>query len=267
LAGLRSGRLSVALEGIAKTTRRVADTRRVMLVAMIYPFVVLFVAVVVFQFTMTTTVPVIHDTFDDLEVMLPRWYTTMSWFAELLVAALPWISRASFLAMIVFLVWISRASVLSARGGYRRSTLGQILRAGRLATFAETLALLIEQDLPLAEALELSCESSGDRELHRAVVDLAESIRQGQTMRQLPAGFPPMFGFLLMSGGRPGQLVATLRRLAENYRRRAARLSGWLSIVLPMMLSVGICGFVVATYVLLAMAPFILLLHQMSLPS
>ena len=69
-----------------------------------------------------------------------------------------------------------------------------------------------------------------------------------------------------MGGSQPDQLVGALRRLAENHRRRAARLGTWLTIYLPMTLSAGVCGFVVAAYVLLAMAPFYLLVYQMSLP-
>jgi len=267
LAGLRSGRLSVALEGIAKTARRVTETRRVMLVSMVYPFLVLVVASSVFWITMSITVPPIQSMFDDFEVTWPRWYTVLSWLAELLMLALPWIWGAVMILLTIFLVWVSRASLLDARPGRKVTTIGRILRAGRLATFAETLALLLEQELPLAEALELACQSSGDRGLKMAGDDLAQAIRRGQPVSRLPAGFPPLLGWMLMGGGQPGQLVAALRRLADNYRRRAARLGVWLTIYLPITLSAGVCGPVVATYVLLAMAPFYFLLYQMSLPS
>ena len=266
LAGLRGGRLSVALEGIAKTARRVSDTRRVMLVSLIYPLVVLFVASVVFRFTMTKTVPVIEATFSDLGILLPRWYAVMSWCAQLILVALPWIEGAAAILLAIFVYRVSRASVLDVRPGRHGSTLAQILRTGRLATFAETLALLLEQQLPLADALELACQSSGDRGLQRMGGEFAAAIRRGEPVGQLPAGMPPLLGWMLIGGGKPAQLVAALRRMAESYRRRSLRLGKWLTIFLPMVFSAGVCGLVVATYVLLAMAPFYFLMFQMSLP-
>lgn len=267
LAGLRSGRLSVALEGIAKTARRVTETRQIMLVSLIYPFLVMVVASVVFWLTMSITIPAIQSTIDDLAFKLPRWYAILSRLAELLFVALPWLWCGVLILAAFLLVRVSRAGVLNARPGRGLSTIGQILRAGRLATFLETLALLLEQELPLAEALNLACQSSGDRDLQAVGKDLADAIRSGRPVSHLPAGFPPLLGWMLMGGGRPGQLVAALRRLAENYRRRAARLSAWLTIYLPMTLSAGACGLVVAAYVLLAMGPFYFLVFQMSFPS
>jgi len=267
LAGLRGGRLSVALEGIAKTARRVADTRRVMLVSLIYPLFVMAVASGVFWITMSVTVPEIQSTLADFEIIWPWWYAALSWSAALLLAWLPWLWGAAIVVLLVFLVRVSRASVLTAQPGRRASTIGQILQAGRLATFSEVLALLLEQQLPLAEALELACQSSGDRGLKNSGDDLARAIRRGQPVSHLPIGFPPLLGWMLMGGGQPDQLVAALRRLAENYRRRAARLAAWLTIYLPVTLSAGFCGLVVTAYVLLAMAPFYFLVFQISLPS
>jgi general secretion pathway protein F len=266
LAGLRSGRLSVALEGIAKTARRVTEARRLMLVSLAYPFVVLFVASVVFYLTMSETVPVIHDMLEDFEVAWPYWYVVLRWLADSILVALPWIWQVGMIVLIIFLIWLSRASVLGGRPGRKFSTIGRILQAGRMATFAETLALLLEQELPLADSLELACQSSGDRGLAAAGKDLAEAVRRGQPLSHLPVGFPPLLGWMLMGGGQSNQLVATLRRLAENYRRRAASLSVWLTLYLPITLSAGVGGLVVGAYVLLAMAPFYFLLYQMSQP-
>ncbi len=266
LAGLKSGRLSVALEGISRTARRVSDTRRTMIVSLIYPILVLVIAMVVFRMTMTTTVPLVEATFADIGVVLPRWYAVLSAIARWLLQALPWIQVGGVVLGAVYIYRISRASVLDtnpARGG---TTVGQILQAGRLATFSETLALLLEQSLPLADALELACQSSGDRGLRLAGERLGQSIQRGEPIRQLPAGFPPLLGWMLIGGGQSGQLVAALRRMAENYRRRAARLGAWLTIYFPLVLSAGVCGLVVATYVVLAMMPFYFLMIQMSLP-
>ena len=43
-AGIRSGRLAVALEGLSMTARRAVEVRRFMIISLIYPFCVLFIA-------------------------------------------------------------------------------------------------------------------------------------------------------------------------------------------------------------------------------
>lgn len=54
-AGIRSGRLSSALEGISTAARRAAEVRRVMIVSLVYPIVVLMVASFMFLFTAVYT--------------------------------------------------------------------------------------------------------------------------------------------------------------------------------------------------------------------
>ena len=138
LAGLRSGRLSVALEGIAKTSRRVRETRGVVLVAMVYPFVVLAVASIVFWVTMSLTVPAIQAVFDDLNIAWPRWYAALFWFADMLLVALPWLWGAAVVLLGAFLFRVSGANVLGVKSARGMSTIKQLMRAGRLACHRHT---------------------------------------------------------------------------------------------------------------------------------
>jgi type II secretory pathway component PulF len=53
LAGIRSGNLAAALEGLAATARRAAEMRRMVAVAMLYPVFVLLTAIVLFALLAT----------------------------------------------------------------------------------------------------------------------------------------------------------------------------------------------------------------------
>ena len=65
-AGLRSGRLTAALEGLSTTARRVAELRRAVLVAWIYPLTVMALAYGLFVFVVTTLSPVMLYALEDL---------------------------------------------------------------------------------------------------------------------------------------------------------------------------------------------------------
>ena len=65
-AGLRSGRLSAALEALAGALRRVADTRRAVAVAAIYPLLVVMLAWGLAAFFVTKIVPSLLMVFEDL---------------------------------------------------------------------------------------------------------------------------------------------------------------------------------------------------------
>ena len=135
-----------------------------------------------------------------------------------------------------------------------------------MATFSEVLALLIEHEVPLDEAVILSGEASGDALLSEAAAAMAQRLRGGQRGAELPPAFPPLLAWMITSGTRREQLAKSLRQSADSYRRRARSMGNWLTIYLPMLLSAGIGGVIALLYVLLVMAPFYNLLFQLSMP-
>ena len=65
LAGLRSGHLPAALEGLSQTVRRASDVRRSIAVALIYPFVVVAIACGFLLFSLTYLAPVLANAYRD----------------------------------------------------------------------------------------------------------------------------------------------------------------------------------------------------------
>jgi len=266
MVGLRSGRLPAALEGIATTSRRIAQLRRSMVISMVYPLIVLFVASVVLWFTCTQTQPVVFETYEVMDIVAPPWYELLYWVSGRISTILnvTWI-----LVAVLFVLWFVRSGQASSLNrSVRRGlpTLSHLRWTGRMATFSELLALLVEQDVPLDEALKLAAAAGGDAHLKRTAQTLAERIQTGQTVGRIPQGFPPLLGWLLASGHGQTTLVKTLRQTADGYRRRFDHQATWLGVYLPIFLSAGIGGMVALYYVLLVMGPLYNLLYQLSLP-
>ena len=263
MAGLRSGSLSAALEGIASSSRRVAQVRRTTIISMTYPLIVLLVASIVLWFSSRYTQPVVFTSYAAMNVEPPVWYQWLNWIAERtsVILNVAWVTIA---ALVV--VWLIRSGRAMAVQGGRLGglpTVRHLLRAARMATFAELLALLVEQNLPLHEAIRLAGGASGDAQLAGISRKLSERIQAGQGIERFPQGFPPLLGWLLCGGCGQSALVRTLRQAADSYRRQFDQLATWLGLYVPMLLSAAVGGVVALYYVLVVMAPFYNLLYQL----
>jgi type II secretory pathway component PulF len=158
----------------------------------------------------------------------------------------------------------------SAKGWFSEyfPSIGDLLYAGRVATFAEVLALLVEHDVPLSEAIALAADASGDRRLRDSGRELAERVRRGERLSGVPPcpGIPPVLGWLLIAYANQSHLVAALRRTAGSYRRRTRWMLRRLSISLPFWLTTGIGGTAVVLYALSVFAPWCRILCELGKP-
>lgn len=274
-AGLRSGRLTAALEGLSTTARRVAELRRAVLVAWIYPLTVMTLAYALFVFVVMVLSPVMLYAMQDLTgrthpvmVGLVRLGQTAWWWA-LPVPALFFVLLAAN--------WYRSGRAIWLQSSYRyrcdRSTGGlfwpswrRALRDGRLATFAELLAMLLEHGVPLESAVVLAADASGEPRLQRGAREMRDRISSGEIFtarEQLPATFPPLIGWLLVAGAQHSQLSVTLRSTAEMYRRRAAQAATWSATYLPLVLTALVGGIVVLVLTLSIFGPIASLLYEL----
>lgn len=273
-AGIRSGRLAVALEGVSTVIRRAAETRRMVLVSLVYPLIVITVAYQLFAFMVIKCFPVMLAAYQDL---LPggRGLAVLQWIENTAPAWLPWLPPAAVVVLVVW--WLRSRSAWRLEGGlsqrgkserrWRFPTVGKLLHAGRMATLADTLALLIEHDVPYHEALLLAAGASGDRRFREAVVPLAQQMERGELISSRnSAGSPPLLICLLAARLEQPRMVSYLRRSADSYRQQAEWLSRWLSIYLPFWLTVSIGGTATAVYVVSVIGPWYRMLYELSAP-
>jgi type II secretory pathway component PulF len=119
------------------------------------------------------------------------------------------------------------------------------VRDGRLATFAEVLALLVRQQVPLDEALTLAADASGDRGLQSAAQRMAENLRRGGDVangEEIAGLLPPLVAWLLSAGAPTQRLSETLSLTAATYRQRAERTVRWALVYLPILLTAALGG-------------------------
>jgi general secretion pathway protein F len=265
-AGLRSGRLPVALESIARSVRHAAELRRTLIVALSYPIFLALVATAVFVLSVTRTAPVVREIYGLLDVVPPVWYEWMTAASDWTYRLLPWLWAAALAALVAWWLRSRRA----ARWGTGHlgwvPSVSAVRSAGRMATFAEVLAALVEQQAPLDEAVVLAAAAGGGPELKAAGSALAEALRRGESSIPPPRGIPPLLSWLILTSPQQPHLVRALRQHAVAYRRRAVRMSLVLGTYLPIFLSAFLGGAIAAYYVALNLAPFYYLLYQLGQP-
>jgi general secretion pathway protein F len=265
-AGVRGGRLSAALESLSKSVQRTMDLRRTMIAGLVYPLLVLLIATGVFLFTWRELFPLMRSVLPGMiDKQMPTWFQWLTWTVD--QGGVGLLGMWLFVAFLL-VVWFvrSRSAAWFGVSWSGWTALSVVDSAGRTATFAEMLALLIEQQVPMIEALELAGATSGDRRIQRAAEGIAERVRSGQRGGPVPRGLPPLLTWLVLTNAPTLQLVKILRQSAEGYRERAQRIAVFVGIYLPILLSAAVGTMVAVYYSILVLTPFFYLLNELAQP-
>ncbi len=277
-AGLKSGRLPAALESLASTARKLKEVRGAVGLAVLYPLLLVMLAYWLFVFLAAFLMPALMLVFE----APPPWLWTAvarvgTWAGTTLPVAgmsIPVVIIPPLLLIGIAVAWwieTRRAIVIRARSFAQWVVCvplaGRIARHARAACLAEILGLLVEQDVPLDEAILLAAECTGDRRLMKSAGKWAESLRQGNApvagWKYLDE-FPPLLAWLVTAGGRQQTFAAMARHVADTYRRRIVRDAAWLRDYLPMWLTVVVGGSLVALFGVTLFLPFSQLLEGLS---
>jgi type II secretory pathway component PulF len=270
-AGLRSGRLSAALEGLANSSRRIAELRRLSRVAMLYPVFVAFLAFGLFVCGMVWFQPRVTHMYESMDLAPSPLNLQLAELGRTAPTWAPWIPLVAIVALALW--WYSSRRTTLRTGWLRFTPTNRLLYYGQLAAFADLLALLIEHNTPLGQAVLLAADAGGDKRLKKSAHQFATLTTAGVKVPASPnavlpsenpsaataaqlSGFPPLVGWLLAGGGSQEALVKSLRSTAQTYRRRVERLDDWLRMYLPLILMVLIGGTAVVIYALSLLGPW-----------
>jgi len=247
---------------MSTTGRRVAELRRAFGLALVYPIIVVLLAYGSFVMLTTRLAPITLGAYEDLTSSSDPF---LSWLVSLGATAQWWGVAVPVVAATVGALWWYR----TGRAVLPKSTTFGSLRDGRVAAFAEILALLIRQQVPLHEAIDLAGAACGDANLGRSAKALAGQIERGETLavgEENLKSFPPLLGWLIAVGGEPEVLAQTLFDLARQYRQRAERATDWATVYLPIVITSVVGGSVVLLQALAVFRPICKLLFELGSP-
>ncbi len=270
-AGIAAGRLPAALESLAGSLRRLAETRRAVALSFIYPVLLLCFAWGLFAFSVDKVAPAVAHTFYFQRVPGGMF---VGWMAHLGESAHVWGPLGPAIIILLAVAWwIVSGGARVVEGGRAAISfgwvpwMGRLQRISRTAVFVEVLKLLVENRVPMDQAVELAGESAGDKELSAGAAQWANAIRMGHAGApdDVP-GLPPLLRWLIAGGQRNEALLPALRQAADDYRRRAQDQAETARVMLPIFVTVCISGLIVVAYALALLGPYFYMLRGLARP-
>ena len=129
--------------------------------------------------------------------------------------------------------------------------IGDIVQKIAIARWARTFSALTAAGVPLLEALDITGLSAGNEVVARAMADVVDSVKRGGTiaepLKESPV-FPMMVSHMVAVGESTGELDSMLAKIADFYEERvAAAVKALTSIIEPVMIVFigGMVGFIV----------------------
>jgi len=256
-AGEAGGILDTILNRLAAYIEKSIALKKRVKSAMIYPSVIVTVAVVVVAFLLIFVIPTFKTMFEGFGATLP--------LPTRIVLEMSRLMRQYILVVIGFLV----ALVLALRYYYRtekgRRTIdslllrapvfGILLRKVAVAKFTRTLGTLISAGVAILDALEITARTAGNKVVEEAIMKTRISIAEGKTIAaplKETAVFPPMVVQMIAVGEQTGALDSMLAKIADFYDEEVdtavANLTSLLEPMLMVFLGVVIGGVVIAMY-------------------
>lgn len=256
-AGEIGGALDVMLMRLATYREKADALARKVKGAMIYPAVVMTVAIGVTFLMLTYIVPVFAKMFAGLGAELPaptRFILSLSGFL-----------RHNILTGLILLILLIVAYKLYSktdkgrlnvdRAKLRIPLIGDLIRKSSIARFSRTLGTLLSSGVPILDALDITARSSGNRLIHDAIKRSVVSIAEGETITQplKQCGvFPPMVTQMISVGEKTGGLDDMLGKIADFYDEEVdaavAALTSIIEPVIIVLMGIVIGGILIAMY-------------------
>jgi len=258
-AGEHAGFLGPVLEQLADYTEQRQYTSQKLKMAMIYPFILVGVAITVVVALMVFVVPELVGIFAHSRRTLPL-------LTRGLIAASDFF-RDYGVWVLVALVGAVFAIRRLLRNPERRHRwhrfllrvpgLSRLVIALDTARFASTLSILMASGVPLLEALRIAGQVLTNLVLREDTRQVAERVAEGSSLNralQHSGHFPPMMVHMVASGEASGELETMLQRSATNQERELEMTMGtMMSLFEPLM--VVFMGGMVLTIVLAILLP------------
>lgn len=256
-AGEQGGTLDVSLNRLADYMERAQVVQDRVRAAMIYPAVIMSVAVMAVVALLVLVVPTFESMFAASGMELP--YPTL-----VLVTTSRFLAEQWHLVLVGILmaVLVLRA-VYDTAGGRRavhRLTLalpvaGSLIQRVAVARFSRTLGSLLTSGVPILEAMGSAARTAGNVVLEDAVNRSRDSVAMGfgvsSPMAAEPS-LPPLLAKMVSVGEQTGRLDEMFNKVADFYEREVdSAVEGLLKAlepVLVVLVGVILGGMVVAMY-------------------
>ena len=242
LAGEKSGNLPGVLDYYIAYQRVSTGVRKKILASLVYPTLLISVAVIIVTYLVTAVIPKFALLYQDLNVELPA--------PTRLLIALTVDYRFVFLGAVASLAVAAAGIFLWSRtdeGGatfdrfkFRLPVIGDTLLKFQVAQFSRTLATLLTGGTPLVAGLQTASDAITSKLLRSTVSRSTQMVREGESLHGALASsgtVPELALDMIEVGESSGALAPMLNSVAEFYEEEVSlRLSTLVSLIEPILL-------------------------------
>lgn len=259
-SGEASGKLSEVLNYLADHLEREYHLTAKARGALIYPCLVIIVALLVLILLIFFVLPSLIEIFEEsgqsfptstrIVIALANFFRSWWWLIFLLI-------------ILLILFFFKYRSTENGRNFFDRillkiPILGLFLQMIYISRFAENLSTLISSGLPIVQSLEIVGDIIGNVSYKEVIIRTREGVKKGEmissTLSRVPELFPPIFIQMVLIGEKTGTLDTTLMYIVDFYEKEVDRtIDNILGILEPVLII--FLGFIVAGLMLSILMP------------
>ena len=221
-AGEVGGALDAILVRLAGYREKADRLVRKVKGAMVYPSVVIFVAISVTIGMLTFIVPVFAKMFGNFGAELPAPTQVVLGVSNFLKSNFLLLTGALIGGIAVFMWWkkTPAGALIFDQSLLRVPILGNLVRKSSVARFTRTLSTLLSSGVSILEALEITAKTAGNLVVSKAINRSVLAIAEGDTITgplKTTGVFPPMVIQMIGVGEKTGGLDEMLNKIADFY--------------------------------------------------
>jgi type IV pilus assembly protein PilC len=257
LAGERSGNLDAVLRRYVEYTKIVATVKRKTVSALVYPAILVTLAIALVTIIVLKVVPAFSDFYGSFGADLPLVTRMIVALSEFLRTQFTLIAVALVTGVAAVVAWV-RQPGQKARFDHlllHLPMLGQVASKFSTSQMARTLATLLGGGLPLVHALDIASKSVGNQFMAKQLDIVSARVREGESFAaalEARKVFPEVAVKMAEVGESTGALQDMLNTVADFYDEEiATTMERFITLVEPVLLvfmGIVIAGLLLALY-------------------
>ena len=260
-AGEASGSLEIAMERMSIQFEKNAKLKALVKKAMMYPIVIVIVAIGVLIAMSILVIPQFATMFESMGSELPGItkavmafsdFLMHKWYLLILIVAVAAVAISAFAKT-------ETGQVVFGTIAIKAPIFGKLSVKTASASFARTISTLMGAGIPLSEALEITSRSMKNIHFKRALMAAKKEVEQGTNLSEplrRSGLFPMMIPQMIKIGEETGNIDGMLMKAADYYEDEVEIATGSLTTLMEPLIIV-VLGAIVAVLVLAMYMPMI----------
>jgi type IV pilus assembly protein PilC len=259
-AGEIGGVLEVVLKRLSEFMEKAQKIKGKVVAAMFYPCAVMVVATAIMGVLMVVVIPKFREIFEGTlgnGRQLPGFTSFVLGISETI--------KDHFIRTVFYVIGAVIAFNIFIRIKFGRRlwdkfklnvpVIGPVVSKVAISRFTRTLGTLVSSGVPILQALTIVKETSGNVIIGKAVADVHESVKEGETITaplEASGVFPPMVISMVDVGEQTGALPEMLMKIADNFDEEVdnavAAMTSLLEPIMIVFLAVVVGSIVIAMF-------------------